>query len=57
MKEIELWSNTIWDYGPRLEIILEFWPKGLKHFWLRVGTIFKHCGGVLYLKFVKQLVW
>jgi hypothetical protein len=43
MKEIELWSNTIWDSGPRLEIILEFWPKGLKHFWLRVGTIFKHC--------------
>jgi hypothetical protein len=30
---------------------------GLKHFWLRVGTIFKHCAGVLYLKFVKQLVW
>jgi hypothetical protein len=29
----------------------------MKHFWLRVGTIFKHCGGVLYLKFVKQLVW
>ncbi len=43
MKEIELWSNTIWDSGPSLEIILEFWPKGLKHFWLRVGTIFKHC--------------
>ncbi len=36
-----------------------FWilAYGLKHFWLRVGTIFKHCAGVLYLKFVKQLVW
>jgi hypothetical protein len=43
MKKIELWSNTLWDSGPRLEIIWEFWPKDiLKHFWLRVGTIFKH---------------
>jgi hypothetical protein len=40
-----------------LEFFLKFWPKDGKHFWLRVGTIFKHCGGVLYLKFVKQLVW
>jgi hypothetical protein len=30
--------------------------SGLKHFWLRVGTIFKHCGRALYLKFVNQLV-
>ncbi len=27
MKEVELWNNTIRDLGPRLEIILEFWPK------------------------------
>jgi len=34
MKEIELWSNTIWDSGPRLEIILEFWPKDWSTFGL-----------------------
>jgi hypothetical protein len=34
MKEIELWSNTIWDSGPRLEIFLEFWPKDWSTFGL-----------------------
>ncbi len=34
MKEIELWSNTIWDSGPRLEIILEFWPTDWSTFGL-----------------------
>jgi len=34
MKEIELWSNPIWDSGPRLEIILEFWPKDWSTFGL-----------------------
>jgi hypothetical protein len=34
MKETELWSNPIWDSGPRLEIILEFWPKDWSTFGL-----------------------
>jgi len=34
MKEIELWSNTIWDSRPRLEIILQFWPKDWSTFGL-----------------------
>jgi hypothetical protein len=36
MKEIELWSNIIWDSGPRLEIILEFWPQDWSIFGLRL---------------------
>jgi hypothetical protein len=39
MKEIELWSNTIWDSGPRLEIILEFWPKDWSTFDFRLEPI------------------
>jgi hypothetical protein len=33
-EEIELWSKTIWDSGPRLQIILEFWPKDWSTFGL-----------------------
>jgi hypothetical protein len=34
MKEIESWSNTIWESWPKLEIILEFWPKDWSNFGL-----------------------
>jgi hypothetical protein len=44
------------DFSFSLIVVL-IHAEFLKHFYLRVGTIFKHCGGVLYLKFVKQLLW